>query len=68
MEVVSIPWDGVRFGGASPVTLVGQAHSRCAIERPKGELFFFVWRVDIIAAQNVLPEVFMHHAGVIADL
>lgn len=42
-------------------------HSRCAVEGPKGELLFLVWGVDIVAAQNVLAEVLMHHAGVIAD-
>lgn len=42
-------------------------HSRCAIERPKGETLFLVWRVDVVAAQNVLTEVLMDHTGVIAD-
>ena len=59
--------DGVRLRGASPVTGGRGTHSRCAIEEPKGELLFLVWRVDIVAAQNVLAEVLMHHAGVIAD-
>jgi hypothetical protein len=43
-----------------------EVHSRCAIETPKRKLLLFVWRVDIIAAQNVLTEVLMHHTGVIA--
>lgn len=41
-------------------------HSRCSVERSKGELFFFVRRVDVIAVQNVLPEIFMNHTGVVA--
>lgn len=50
-----------------PYNIGGGAHSRCAIEGPKGELLFLVWRVDVIATQNVLAEVLMHHTGVIAD-
>lgn len=42
-------------------------NSRCAIEGPKGELLFFVWRVDVIAAHNVILEVLVYHTGVIAD-
>lgn len=42
------------------------AHSRCAVEWSKGKLIFFVRRVDIITVQNVLPEVFMNHTGVVA--
>lgn len=52
---------------SKPSDIGGGTHSRCAIERPKGELLFLVWRVDIIAAQNVLTEILMHHTGVIAD-
>lgn len=52
--------------GTSSVPLVG-AHLRCAIKGSKGKLLLFVSRVDIIAAQNVLTEVLMHHTGVIAD-
>lgn len=50
-----------------PSNIGGVTHSRCAIERPKGELLFLVWRVDVVAAQNILAEVLMHHTGVIAD-
>lgn len=58
-------WCQVQRG--KPCDTGGGTHSRCAIEGPKGELLFLVRRVDVIAAQNVLAEVLMHHTGVIAD-
>lgn len=50
-----------------PCDTGGGTHSRYATEETKWELFFFVWGVDIVAAQNVLVEVLVHHSGVIAD-
>lgn len=49
-----------------PCDTGGGTHSRYAIEETKGELFF-VWGVDVVAAQNVLVEVLVHHSGVIVD-
>lgn len=60
-------WDGHQVQRGKPCDTGWGTHSRCAIEGPKGELLFLVWGVDIVAAQNVLAEVLMHHAGVIAD-
>ena len=50
-----------------PCDTGGGTPSRCAIEEPKGELLLLVWGVDVVAAQNVLAEVLVHHSGVIAD-
>lgn len=58
-------WYQVHRG--KPCDVSWGSHSRCAIEGPKRELLFFVRRVDIIAAQNVLTEVLMYHTGIIAD-
>lgn len=58
-------WEGIRLRAAGDAGW--GPHSRCATEGPKGESLFPVCGVDVVAAQNVLAEVLMHHAGVIAD-